>query len=45
MEAVRGTGPSYVVGVQWHPEFVAEGQGLDSPEPLVAEFLAATGPA
>jgi putative glutamine amidotransferase len=41
IEAVRYTGPSYVVGVQWHPEFLAKGdpEALDG-APLLQEFLA-----
>jgi putative glutamine amidotransferase len=42
IEAVRGHGPHYLVGVQWHPEFIDP----DDPEllpgrPLLDEFLAA----
>jgi putative glutamine amidotransferase len=52
VEAVRGTGPGYRVGVQWHPEFIPpdrrlyDGTALAPAEPLVAEFLtaAAAGP-
>ncbi len=41
IEAVRYTGPGYVVGVQWHPEFLAKGDPelLDG-APLLQEFLA-----
>ena len=40
IEAVRHTGPGYVVGVQWHPEFLAKGDAdlLDG-TPLLKEFL------
>jgi len=39
-EAVRWTGPSYVLGVQWHPEFHPEGDRsyLDD-RPLLDDFL------
>jgi putative glutamine amidotransferase len=42
VEAIRGTGASYVLGVQWHPEFHAPGDStvLDS-APLLDEFLRA----
>jgi gamma-glutamyl-gamma-aminobutyrate hydrolase PuuD len=42
VEAIRGTGPGYVLGVQWHPEFHAPGDDtvLDS-APLLDEFLRA----
>jgi putative glutamine amidotransferase len=42
IEAIRGTGESYVLGVQWHPEFHAPGDAsvLDS-APLLDEFLRA----
>jgi putative glutamine amidotransferase len=41
VEAIRWTGASYVVGVQWHPEFHDPGDThlLDS-GPLIAEFVA-----
>ena len=41
VEAVRWTGSSFVVGVQWHPEFhqPSDAQLLDS-GPIVGEFLA-----
>jgi putative glutamine amidotransferase len=40
IEAVRWTGSSFVMGVQWHPEFHPshEGQLLDS-GPVVSNFL------
>ena len=44
VEAVRWRGPSYVFGMQWHPEFMAgdapHPRRLDS-EPVLSEFLAA----
>jgi putative glutamine amidotransferase len=42
VEALRGSGKGYVLGVQWHPEFHYPGQGdsLDS-APLLEEFLEA----
>lgn len=41
VEAIRWRGPSYVVGVQWHPEFhdPADPELLDG-RPLLQEFLA-----
>lgn len=41
VEAIRGQGPSYVVGVQWHPEFhdPADPELLDG-GPLLKELLA-----
>jgi len=44
VEAVRWSGPSYVIGVQWHPEFLfraAEGAAVLDGTPLLDEFLAA----
>ncbi|MDB6168224.1 MAG: hypothetical protein JWM88_1088 [Verrucomicrobia bacterium] len=42
VEAIRGNGPGYVVGVQWHPEFPAPvGADLLKSEPLRDEFLSA----
>jgi len=40
VEAIRGKGPSFVVGVQWHPEFHDPGDAelLDG-RPLLQEFL------
>ena len=40
IEAVRWTGSSFVMGVQWHPEFHASNKGdlLDS-GPVVSNFL------
>ncbi len=44
VEAVRWRGPSYVFGMQWHPEFMAQRQlhpeQLDG-GPILQEFLAA----
>jgi putative glutamine amidotransferase len=44
VEAVRWQGPSYVFGMQWHPEFMAGAaphpRRLDS-EPVLKEFLGA----
>lgn len=42
VEAIRGSGKSYVFGVQWHPEFHHPGDRttLDS-APILEEFLAA----
>lgn len=42
VEAVRGTGRDYIVGIQWHPEFIGPGQTplLDG-APIRAEFFAA----
>ncbi len=42
VEAVRWEGPSFVIGVQWHPEFMDPGDAelLDG-KPLQAAFLAA----
>jgi putative glutamine amidotransferase len=42
IEAFRHTGPVYVAGVQWHPEFhVGEHVHLLDGAPLLAEFMAA----
>ena len=42
IEAVRHTGPSWVLGVQWHPEFhdPADASLLDD-QPILEEFLSA----
>jgi putative glutamine amidotransferase len=41
VEAIRWTGASYVVGVQWHPELhPIEGSDLLDGSPLLSEFLA-----
>lgn len=42
VEAVRWNGASYLVGVQWHPEFTGrEDDGLLDSDPLRQEFFAA----
>ncbi|HTE15966.1 MAG TPA: gamma-glutamyl-gamma-aminobutyrate hydrolase family protein [Burkholderiales bacterium] len=42
IEAIRWHGPSYVMGVQWHPEFLdPNDSGLLNGEPLLVDFLAA----
>jgi len=42
IEAVRHEGPHYVVGVQWHPEFLhGRGGGVLDAAPLLGEFLQA----
>ncbi len=42
IEAIRGTGPSYVLGVQWHPEFHPPGdQSVLDSAPILDEFLRA----
>jgi putative glutamine amidotransferase len=46
IEAVRGTGPSFILGVQWHPEFHAVGKNVDTygllaPDPLMEAFFSA----
>ena len=44
VEAIRWRGPSYVLGVQWHPEFMF-GPGIGEEHlddsPILDEFLAA----
>ncbi len=41
VEAIRWTGPSYVFGVQWHPEFHPPGDpGFIDDTPLLDDFLA-----
>ncbi|MEP7330425.1 MAG: type 1 glutamine amidotransferase [Betaproteobacteria bacterium] len=41
VEAIRGTGASYVVGVQWHPEFHPEFEStFINDTPLLDDFLA-----
>jgi putative glutamine amidotransferase len=44
VEAIRGNGPGFVLGVQWHPEFHAPGDDsvLDC-APILDEFLRAAG--
>ncbi len=40
IEAIRKTGPGYVVGVQWHPEFQdPKDQSILTTKPLLDEFL------
>lgn len=41
IEAVRGTGASYVCAVQWHPEFHGGRAGFLDGAPLLDEFLKA----
>jgi len=42
IEAIRWTGPGYLFGVQWHPEFDSPDEpGLLSARPILEEFLAA----
>jgi putative glutamine amidotransferase len=41
IEAVRGTGASYVCAVQWHPEFHGGRAGFLDGGPLLEEFLQA----
>jgi putative glutamine amidotransferase len=41
IEAVRGTGASYVCAVQWHPEFHGGRHGFLDGGPLLDEFLGA----
>ena len=41
IEAVRGTGASYVCAVQWHPEFHGGRHGFLDGGPLLDEFLRA----
>ena len=40
IEVIRGTGPAFVVGVQWHPEF-HDGREpeLLAADPLMRAFL------
>lgn len=44
IEAIRGTGPTFVAAVQWHPEFRREGDGTLDDAPLLEAFLDATTP-
>lgn len=42
IEAVRGAGPGYVFGLQWHPEFIAPDQpGFLDSRPILQDFLSA----
>ena len=43
IEAVRGTGASYLCAVQWHPEFHGGRAGFLDGGPLLDEFLKAAG--
>lgn len=44
IEAIRGTGPGFVLGVQWHPEFHAPGdESVLDCAPILEEFLRAAG--
>ena len=43
IEAVRGSGASYVCAVQWHPEFHGGRHGFLDGGPLLDEFLSAAG--
>jgi len=41
IEAIRWTGPSYVAGIQWHPEFIdPTDESLLDGSPILSEFLA-----
>lgn len=43
IEAIRHEGPGYLVGVQWHPEFLhGRNDGVLDAAPLLKEFLEAT---
>ena len=43
IEAIRFKGPQYLVGVQWHPEFLhGRNDGVLDAGPLLQEFLGAT---
>lgn len=42
IEAIRGTGPTWLAAVQWHPEFHPPGDpAMLSAGPMLADFLAA----
>jgi gamma-glutamyl-gamma-aminobutyrate hydrolase PuuD len=42
IEAIRGKGRSYVLGIQWHPEFLHPGdEKMLDPTPILDEFLSA----
>lgn len=44
IEAVRGTGKGFIIGVQWHPEFHdGRDPGLLAADPLMRAFLEAAG--
>jgi putative glutamine amidotransferase len=40
IEAFRWTGPSYVAGVQWHPEFHWQREHVLNDDPILHDFLA-----
>jgi gamma-glutamyl-gamma-aminobutyrate hydrolase PuuD len=43
IEAIRYEGPEYLVGVQWHPEFLhGRDDGVLDSAPLLDEFLQAS---
>ena len=46
IEAIRATGPGFVLGLQWHPEFhllpTEARQGLIDSGPVMEAFLQAT---
>jgi len=39
IEAIRGSGDSYVAAVQWHPEMYESTQGMTDCLPLLRDFL------
>jgi putative glutamine amidotransferase len=39
VEAIRHTGPAWVAGVQWHPEFHKSELGTLNDEPILQDFL------
>jgi gamma-glutamyl-gamma-aminobutyrate hydrolase PuuD len=39
VEAIRWDGPSFVLGLQWHPEFHADAAGLLDSSPIMLHFL------
>jgi putative glutamine amidotransferase len=41
VEAIRGAGPGYICGVQWHPEFHGGRSGFLEGGPLLDQFLGA----
>jgi putative glutamine amidotransferase len=43
IEAIRGSGPGYLCGVQWHPEFHGGRDGFLDGAVLLDEFLEAAG--
>ena len=42
IEAIRHTGPTYIAGVQWHPELHQHAQGVLNDSVLLQDFLQAT---